>query len=84
MVHTMIPALTDALQRRFAFFAQFAIYHRRGMHLIDPWPIGTKLGFSRDETECVLASLAEVGWIERVRYDTGERVALTAQDLARL
>lgn len=84
MGQMMIPVLTDALRRRFAFFAQLATFNRRGMHLVDPWPIGTRLGFSMDETECVLASLAQVGWIERVRHDDGERVALTVQGLARL
>lgn len=84
MVRMMIPALNDALHRRFAFFAQLATFNRRGMHLVDPWPIGLRLGFSCDETECVLASLAQVGWIERVYRDDGERVALTVRGLARL
>jgi len=84
MVRMTIPVLNDALQRRFTFFAQLATFNRRGMHLVDPWPIGKGLGFSCDETECVLASLAQVGWIERVHHDDGERVALTVQGLARL
>lgn len=84
MFRMMSPELNDALNRRFAFFARLGTFNCRGMHLVDPWPIGKRLGFSSDETECVLASLAEVGWIERVHHDGGERVALTVQGLARL
>ncbi len=80
----MNPALNEAIDRRFAFFAHLATFNRRGMHLVDPWPIGIRLGFSRYETECVLATLVKVGWIERVHRDDGERVALTALGLARL
>ena len=66
MVHAMIPALDATLQRRFSFFEHLGTLNHRGMHLIDPWTVGATLGFSHDETEYVLASLAQVGWIERI------------------
>ena len=84
MVQAMIPALDATLRRRFTFFEHLGTLNHRGMHLIDPWTIGTTLGFSHDETEYVLASLAQVGWIERIGRDSGERVALTVKGLARL
>ncbi len=84
MVRMMISPLDTVVRRRFTFFEQLGTFNRRGMHLIDPWPVGTTLGFSPEETECVLASLAQVGWIARSHSDNGERVALTVQGLARL
>jgi hypothetical protein len=84
MATTMIPALDATLRRRFTFFEHLGTLNHRGMHLIDPWTVGATLGFSHDETEYVLASLAQVGWIERIGRDNGERVALTVKGLARL
>lgn len=84
MVQKMTTALDAVVRRRFIFFDHLATLDRRGMHLIDPWVIGPTLGFSSVETEAVLASLAAVGWIERMRYDTGERVALTVIGLTRI
>jgi DNA-binding IclR family transcriptional regulator len=73
-----------ALQRRFAFFDRLAMFNRRGMHLIDPWPVGASLGMGRQETERVLASLEAIGWIEQAERDGAVRVALTVTGLARL
>lgn len=84
MTSMMSPALNEAIERRFAFFASLATFNRRGMHLVDPWTVGMRLGFSRDETECVLATLTQIGWIKRVQRDDGERVALTALGVTRL
>jgi DNA-binding IclR family transcriptional regulator len=75
--------LDIALRRRFAFFDRLALLDRRGMHLIDPWPIGAALGMGHDETERVLASLEAVGWVERGYRDGEVRVALTVTGLAR-
>ena len=75
--------LERALRRRFALFDRLAWQDRRGMHLIDPWPIGSSLGMTHEETEGALATLAGVGWIARSRREDGERVALTVQGLAR-
>lgn len=75
--------LDRALRRRFALFDRLGWLDRRGMHLIDPWPIGALLGMSREETGRALATLEEVGWIARFARDGGERVALTVHGLAR-
>ncbi|GEM_PF-5883577 len=76
-------ALDRALQRRFTFFDRLGWLDRRGMHFVDPWPVGASLGMTRDETEYVLATLAGIGWIARCARDDGERIALTVQGLAR-
>ncbi len=78
------PSLAIAIERRFTFFQRLGVLNRRGMHLVDPWPIGAALGLSGEETERVLATLADVGWIERTQREAGERVALTVWGVARL
>ena len=78
------PNVETAIQRHFTFLHRLGALDRRGAHLIDPWPIGTALGMDHDETERTLASLAQVGWIERARQPEGDRVALTVWGLARL
>lgn len=75
--------LDRALRRRFALFDRLSWLDRRGMHLIDPWPIGASLGMTHDETEGALATLAGIGWIARSAREGGERVALTVYGLAR-
>jgi len=75
--------LDRALRRRFALFDRLGFLDRRGMHLIDPWPIGASLGMTPEETGRALATLAEIGWIARIAREGGERVALTVQGLAR-
>ena len=75
--------LNRALRRRVALFDRLGFLDRRGMHLIDPWPIGASLGMTRDETEGALATLEGVGWIARIAREGEERVALTVHGLAR-
>ena len=75
--------LDRALQRRFALFDRLGVLDRRGMHLVDPWPIGASLGMTQEETGRALATLEGVGWIARFAQEGGERVALTAQGLTR-
>ncbi len=75
--------LDIALRRRFALFDRLGWLDRRGMHLVDPWPIGASLGMSRAETERALASLEAIGWIGRGYRDGEVRVALTVVGLAR-
>jgi hypothetical protein len=80
----LTPSLAAVIERRFTLFQRLGVLNRRGMQLVDPWPIGAALGMSGEETARVLATLAEVGWIERTQREAGERVALTVWGLARL
>ncbi len=75
--------LDRALRRRFALFDRLGFLDRRGMHLIDPWPIGASLGMTQEETEGVLTTLEGIGWIARVTREGEERVVLTVHGLAR-
>ncbi len=75
--------LDRALRRRFALFDRLGFLDRRGMHLIDPWPIGASLGMTHEETEGALATLEGIGWIARFAREGGERVALTVHGVAR-
>jgi hypothetical protein len=77
------PSLAAAVERRFALFGRLGVLDRRGMHLIDPWPIGSALGLERGEIERALGSLAEIGWIDRIARGDEERVVLTVRGLAR-
>lgn len=79
-----VLTLDLALRRRFAFFDRLAMLNRRGMHLVDPWPIGASLGMDRAGTERTVASLEAIGWIERAYRDGEARVALTVTGLTRL
>jgi hypothetical protein len=72
-----------AVQRRFRFFDRLVALDRRGMHLIDPWPLGASLGMTREETERVVMSLMEIGWIGRGERKGEARIALTVIGLAR-
>jgi hypothetical protein len=73
----------SAVQRRFRYFDRLVALDRRGMHLIDPWPLGAALGMSHEETERVVASLAAIGWIDVAARQGEERVVLTVVGLAR-
>lgn len=75
--------LDRAVRRRFALFDRLGMLDRRGIHLVDPWPLGRSLGMTNEETERALASLEGIGWIARFGREGGERVALTVQGLAR-
>ncbi len=75
--------LDRALRRRFALFDRLGFLDRRGMHLIDPWPIGASLCMTQDEIEGALATLEKIGWIARFTWEGGERVALTVHGVAR-
>ena len=72
-----------AVQRRFRYFDRLVALDRRGMHLIDPWPLGEALGMNQEVTERVAASLADIGWIDVTERQGEERVALTVTGLAR-
>jgi hypothetical protein len=78
-----ILSSTLVVQRRCRFFDRLVALDRRGMHLIDPWPLGEALSMTHDETERVVASLVAIGWIGRCEREGGERVALTVTGLAR-
>jgi hypothetical protein len=73
----------SAIQRRFRYFERLVALDRRGMHLIDPWPLGEALGMTRAETERVVASLVDIGWIGRAEREGETRIALTVTGLAR-
>lgn len=75
--------LDRAVRRRFVLFDWLGMLDRRGIHLVDPWPIGRSLGMTNEETERALASLEGIGWIARFGREGDERVALTVQGLAR-
>ena len=75
--------LDRAVWRHFALFDRLGMLDRRGIHLVDPWPLGRSLGMTNEETERALASLAGIGWIARFGREGDERVALTVQGLAR-
>lgn len=77
------PELDRALRRRFTLFDRLGWLDRRGMHLIDPWPIGASLGMTHEEIEHVFATLEGIGWIARFAREGGERVAMTAHGLTR-
>ena len=72
-----------AVQRRFRFFERVVALDRRGMHLVDPWPLGASLGMTHEETERVVASLVDIGWIGRSEREGRTRIALTVIGLAR-
>ncbi len=74
--------LDRAVRRRFVLFDRLGMLDRRGMYLVDPWPLGRSLGMTKEETERALASLAGIGWIARFGREGGERIALTVQGLA--
>ncbi len=75
--------LDRAVRRRFVLFDWLGMLDRRGIRLVDPWPIGRSLGMTNEETERALASLTGIGWIARFGREGDERVALTVQGLAR-
>ncbi len=45
--------LDRAVRRRFVLFDRLGMLDRRGIHLVDPWPIGRSLGMTNEETEAL-------------------------------